>query len=314
MDYIINMLAKPETVTTTQTGVSSPDAAVELYIKNSLVCFSSLRINGGLKEMKLLLFINWDMSAEWRAAFEKEGVELIYLPFGKYAIGSSFAWGIVQYRYDVMEYLSEHLDDMDRILMLDTDIYCAGSLRPLFEEMDDRLLLYDVQHSCDNPERKVILDNLEKIYGERRYFTHWGGEFTGCRVKTLRRLFEGCRKVMVDSAKVSDLVNFNDEHITSAAADRDEELKAAPANAYVCRFWTIRNFYLSGTNYRFNRVVLWHMPAEKKRTMLWLYDHYIKNGSYPSDEKIARIMGLPKAAPRESVARYVSALKYRKVH
>ena len=48
------------------------------------------------------------------------------------------------------------------------------------------------------------------------------------------------------------------------------------------------------------------MPAEKKRTMLWLYDHYIKNGSYPSDEKIAKIMGLPKAAPRESIARYVS--------
>ena len=71
MKYIINMLAKPESVTTTQTGIGTPEAAVELYLKNSLVCFSSVRMHNPGEDIKFLLFVNWEMSEGWREKLEK---------------------------------------------------------------------------------------------------------------------------------------------------------------------------------------------------------------------------------------------------
>lgn len=309
MKYIINMLAKPESVTTTQTGIGTPEAAVELYLKNSLVCFSSVRMHNPGEDIKFLLFVNWEMSEGWREKLEKVGVELILLPFGKFSISDSFAWSIVQYRYDVMEYLAGHYNDEDVMLMLDTDVYCVGSLDPLFEDMGDRLMFFDTQHDCMNKERKDILDNAEKIYGERRYFTHWGGEFIGCKNRLMKKLMAACAKVLEDSRKAKDLVNFNDEHITSAAVDRNDDLVAVPANAYIFRYWTLKRFYLVSTNFAYNKTVLWHLPNEKKRTMIFLYDYYMKNGSFPDDEYVERMLGFPGARPRNTLARLRAVIR-----
>lgn len=325
MNYITNMLAKPNKIRVTQFGdrVDCVDKGMELYLKNSFVCLYSAKLYN--KTAKCILFVSFELPLEWKERFEKAGIEIEFVEFGGYTIGDEFNWGIVQYRYDVMKRLCEMLEDNDKVVMLDTDIVCVGELNQVFDELETRMLLYDVQHNYELVDRRNICNNYRKIYQDivGDNIIHYGGEFIGANGRNLRILFDMSVEVMKASGNVKDLVNFNDEHITSIAIDKLwNKIRVNNANAYICRYWTARKFYLTGTNYCYNPVVLWHMPVEKDRGIRYLYEKVRGQFGKLSDEemidrffdrmKLSRIFGLPLPRRSHKLMNYYIQLRYRK--
>ena len=299
------MLAQPEKVTTTQVMEKNVNKAMEVYLKNSFVCFSSIRnCNKDIDDLTLVLFSNFPLYEPYKSMFESIDVKNVVLPFGEFAISDNFAWSIVQYRYDVMKYIAENFESEDIVVQLDTDIYCAGSLKDMFEELTENLLLYDVQHSFHNVDRHHVLYNYEKIYGKVGHLIHYGGEFIGGKVEHIRKLFDGCKKVIKEADGIEGLENYNDEHITSIAVYHDLKNIVQNANAYIFRYWTQR-FYLASTNYNRNKVVLWHMPAEKDSAFIYLFNYYQKKQRFPKDKKVAKLAGFPVPHQRRSFARFI---------
>lgn len=302
------MLAKPQKITVSQLqkDVQNVEKGMRLYLENSFVCLYSVKKNN--PDVKCILFTSFDIGEEWKKRFSDADISIIQIEFGKYQIGSQFDWGIVQFRYDVMNYLCNNLDLDDNIIMLDTDIICVGSLDTAFSEIDERICLYDVQHNANHPDRLNIINNYSKIYSvkSKKYITHYGGEFIGSKIKYLNQLFEESVQIMNLSEKINNLTNFNDEHITSIAVDNLRKiLFVNNANAYISRYWTSKGFYLTSTNHTFNAVPLWHMPLEKNRGFLFVYNYIVNNNRIPSKKSLISIFGLPTAKRHHPITNYL---------
>lgn len=302
MYYVTNMLAKPKKVRTSQmNSVQNIDKALEIYIKNAFVCLYSVKQYNS--NVNCIFFVDFDLGDEWSNLFKKYGITVSYVKFGDFSIGDQFNWGIVQYRYDVINKLCEIMNDDDQVIMLDTDVVCVGSLDNIFKEIEHRLCLFDVQHSLDARDRRSILNNYLKIYPNESHceLIHYGGEFIGARKSDLVKVLDESAKVIGLGNSTMGLVNFNDEHITSIAVDnlKKQGLIVNNANAYIYRYWTsynfrCPNFYLAATNYHYNPVVLWHLPVEKKFGIMKVYQYIIKRKKMPSTKKMAAWFGFPK--------------------
>lgn len=301
------MLARPKEMRTSQmSSVGSVESGMEIYLKNSYACLKSVLLNND--DVKCILFIDFTLPDNWHSRFNAASVQIQYVEFGRYQISDKFDWGIVQYRYDVINYLCNMMDDEDEVIMLDTDVVCVGSLKDVFSEIKYRACFYDVQHAYTLPDRKNIMDNYLKLFPEAKHceLTHYGGEFVGCNGKHLRKIFEESKRVMEQSMGVEDLVNFNDEHITSIALYHLwKEVPINNANAYIARYWTNPGMYLVSTNYYFNPVVLWHLPFEKNRGFLWLYDYLLNKSKMPDYEVLRKVFGLPNCKRHESVIGFI---------
>ena len=297
MKYCVNMLAKPMKITTTQMDEHNVNEAMEIYLKNAFVSLTSVKSNN--TDIECILFMNFKCNNHYVNKFNDNGIKLEYLEYGKHIIADGFAWSIVQYRYDILEYMSKIMLDEDQLLMLDTDTICTGSLNNLFEEAKYNILLFDVQHDCQHPDRKNIIDNYYKIYGEEdRYLIHYGGEIIVGNGILIRKLYECCLDVINASEKIEKnikLINWNDEHITSIAVHRFLRGSVNNANAYIYRYWTGNNFYLISSNYKNNAVCIWHVPNEKSNGFIYIYIFFNKYHRFPSVGKLIKIFGITKS-------------------
>ena len=304
MNYVTNMLARPQAMRTKQmSAVSNVEKAMDIYLKNSFVCLKSVKINN--PTVHCILVVDYDLSDHWKKQFQSSDIEIAKVAFGGFQISDEFDWGIVQYRYDVMQYLCQRMENSDNVIMLDTDVICVGDLNPVFEEITYRVCLYDVQHSKEAKDRKYILDNYLKIYPDKKHceLIHYGGEFIGASGKYLKALFEASKEVMQLSNSVNGLENFNDEHITSIAIYNNwDKIPVNNANAYIFRYWTNPGMYLVSTNYIYNPVVLWHLPFEKNRGFLFVYKYLTNKNEMPSKVYLARLFGFPKAVRNHVIA------------
>ena len=311
MKYVSNMLAKPKTMRTSQmASIGNVDQGMEIYLKNAYVCLKSVLLHN--EDVKCILFVDFTLPEEWSERFKIAGIDIQFVKFGGYQISDNFDWGIVQYRYDVINYLCEKMSDDDEVIMLDTDVLCVGSLENVFREIKYRACFYDVQHAYTIKDRKNIIDNYLKIYpiAEHCELIHYGGEFIGCNGKHLKTIFEESKKVMMQSANIDSLVNFNDEHITSIALYHLwNEVPINNANAYIARYWTNPGMYLVSTNYQYNPVVLWHLPFEKNKGFLWVYDYMITKAALPNKSDLCKVFGLPDYKRKETLFGFCAKLK-----
>lgn len=291
MVYVVNMLVRPKSVTVSQITQKKVESAMEIYIRNSIVCLASVRKHN--PNIKAMLCADFDLPEDYQKIYDELGIAIEKVPF-RLEVASKSDWSIVNYRYCVMEHLCRTLQEDDVVIMLDTDIICVASIAELLEDLHEDIMLYDVSHSRENRDRKNILLNYQRIFGEDSNLIHYGGEFICTRVRHLKKLHEGCIEVIAASNDYDDLLNFNDEHITSMAVYRNLREKAHGVSAYLSRYWT-GSFYLASTNWKNNPVPLWHLPSEKQTGICKVYDYFRKSGSFPGNEKLAKLFGLPAA-------------------
>ncbi len=304
MDYIINMLARPKKITTSQMDEKNVDKAMNIYLKNAIVSLCSVKIHN--PEIECLLYVNFNVEKSIHDLLYRFGIKIILLDFGDHSIGDQYNWNIVNYRYDVMRNLCNFINDSDRIIMLDTDTICINKLTAVYKEIGSHLLMYDVQHSLDHKDREAIINNYKKLYGCDSIITHYGGEFIGANGLLLKKLYQACCKVIKDSNDITGLTNWNDEHITSIAINNDLIYNVRNANAYINRYWTGRGFYLTSTNYISNPVSIWHIPNEKRYGFLIIYKYFLKHADFPKVGRMAKIFGFHRAKRPFSIKFYSS--------
>ena len=139
--------------------------------------------------------------------------------------------------------------------------------------------------------------------------THYGGEFFAANQDDAKIFANSCIDIFSQMRKCDFVTTYGDEFITSLAAKRMTD-RIKNAGAYVYRFWTGR-FRLISTCYEYNPVVVLHVPAEKERGMIKLFDKYIWKGKYPSRRKVYRLMHLSHRSLRTIIAQLIYTIKNR---
>lgn len=294
MKYIVTQVARPRRHKVPQlqnAGVKNVDDAMDVYIKNAIVSLASAKIHN--PDAVCILNCNFEVSSGLKAVAEKAGIRMDQVPFGKYESKEEFPWAITQYKFDSMAHVLEVMKDSDCMVLLDTDTVCVRNMDELFEEAEHALVLYGINHGYQQEKRQNMIFNYKELYGsECGNLVHYGGElFAGSRTM-LQELLEHCDEVIRKARAQEGLRDWDDEHVLSIAAEHFMKQAVYPAGSYICRYWT-NQFYLVSTNYHYDPVNIWHLPAEKNYGLLVLYDYFEKHGSFPEVKKMAKIMGLP---------------------
>lgn len=265
--------------------------AGNVYLKNSIVSLFSAKRNN--PDCQVVLYTNEEIPDEY--GFEALGIEVRVFPFDTYVMPENFRWSHAFYKLCCLRD-AVNRGENDCIISLDTDTYIPYSLEPIWNELklSDTIMLYDTNHRINHPVRKEIIQDYFHITGEWRAVPQYGGEFVGGSLKGLKILIEKMDNVYSRIAEkgFSITKDAGDEELLSMAA-YEYTRKIQNAAPYVQRYWT-RTTYLVSTNWNYDNVLIWHLPAEKNLGLNELYCYIIKKWDIPSVKKAAAICNLPK--------------------
>lgn len=270
---------------------SNVEQANDIYLRCAFVCLMSAIRNG--EADRAILVTNISLDKQWNLIFRNENIEVIVVEStDRFVVDSQAEWNITQYKYEAMWSVCSKLNPMDNLLFLDSDTITVGNLADIFSEIaDGSLMLYDTRHSYSHPSRKRIRENYMQLFGEGNP-VHWGGEFIAGKVQQVMTFLSECCDIVDRMKNTQGLQNVADEHVTSIAITRLSGVQIRNASAYIYRFWT-GDPYIVSTNYYFDRVVIWHLPAEKVSGIREVYQYYIKHAVLPNVEFIAKVSRMP---------------------
>lgn len=290
-NLIINALAF-EKGFSTSTQIQNINKLQEIYFKNCFVSLVSCKLQNPSSDVCLIT--NVDIPDNFSILFRKNDILVYKINFESFKLSTTYQWGLAFFKLCALEFAVKNLQ-YKNYLLLDTDTYCVNNLKDLWDECDNGIVLFDVDHKISHPHRAEIYNNLKKLdLNISKKIVHYGGEFIAGNKNQLAYFIEDLKGIFKKMSTIENLDNtLGDEFILSIAGEINNE-KIIRGNKYIYRYWTGK-FYLVSTNYQYNAVDIWHLPAEKEYGMLILYNYYIKNSKFPSKEKCASIMNFPKS-------------------
>lgn len=293
MNLIMNAFAFHEKYgNSMQLGQKSDDEKLNIYMKNMVLSLTSAKHKN--PEDEVMLVANMEIPAPFDKQLTDKGVKIKIVPFDKYTMPPEIPWSLAFYKLCALEYVSTK-ENYDKILMIDTDTITMENYGDLWQEAQYGLMLYPVNHTYNHRDRDIIRNTYKQLYPEaQENLVHYGGEFICGTKQVLADFLAECKKVYdrIEAADFKIHKETGDEAILSIAAiyyKKNHDF--FEAGAYIYRYWTVYN-YLISTNTINNPVCIWHLPGEKDRGIIYVYDYYMKHGTYPSKEKAAHIFGI----------------------
>jgi hypothetical protein len=198
------------------------------------------------------------------------------------------AWNTQFVVLDVLEWVSRHVARDDTVLILDSDMVFN---RPISAAMSAAVteygaLLYSIDYPVGHringltlPELQQVSDELEESIPSNDY-VYCGGEFVCATGENISRIHRAAIKAYAKSLSrhAAGQVKFNEEAHLLSHVYRKLAYETHTANAFVKRIWTDRAVY-SNVDGSEKQLVLWHLPAEKKRGFLKMFLTYRRVGN-----------------------------------
>lgn len=291
-NLIFNAFAfKEDYLNSPQIGGKVSDKTIDIYMKNAYVSLFSAKEKNPQDEVALLT--NCELPSKYKDLFMREKIKIIKIEFNDFVMPKIFVWSLAFFKLCALKYIVNNTN-YEKILLLDPDTITVHSYKELWMEADHGLLLYNLNHSYEHKDRKIIAQDYQHLYHNDKNLVHYGGEFIGGMNKVLKNFIEECDKVykIIKENNFDISKNAGDETIQSIAAFFLNNV--IEAGAYIYRYWT-GSFYLVSTNYKNNPVAVWHLPSEKTEGIIRIYNYLQRRGMLPSKEKMARIFGFPRA-------------------
>ena len=297
MNLIVNAFAFKENYgASMQLGNRSDMEKLSTYMKNLVVSLISAKKNN--PDDEVMLIATDQPFSPYNEMLADAGVKVRIVPFDTFVMPKEFPWALAFYKLCVLKELSK-TDEYEKILLIDTDTFTVKNYSELWSEASHGIVLYDISHSYDHPDRAVIKKARDNMYaGNEMNIVHYGGEFYCGRPVDIRELMNECSKVFEDVEKSNFDIpkESSDEVILSiAAAFYASSHRIIHGGAYIFRYWTENLFYLVSTNHTKNPVCVWHFPVEKDTGIVLLFNYYQKHKSFPDAGKAGKMLGMNKA-------------------
>lgn len=290
-----------------RSGVNINDTKrVDIYLKNC--CVSCLSIKKYNQDSDVALVTNIDIPAEYKKRLNDNEIQIIRAEFDTFKFPNEYKWGLAFYKLCALKHLVDEYE-YEFYAYLDSDTYVQAGFEPIWRECKDHILLYDINHGLYVRDYNLILKEFQKFTNSDRTITHYGGEFFAASRENARIFLSECENIYSRMISEEFWTSFGDEFIISQAAETYKR-SIKNAGAYIYRFWT-GNFRLVSTCYRYNPVVVLHVPDEKNQGMLRIYRSYCRTGKLPSNEKVYRLLCLTHRRPIVALKNLVKRLMLR---
>ncbi|MBR7132919.1 MAG: hypothetical protein IKD04_05250 [Clostridia bacterium] len=261
---------------------------VEMYMKNISVACISARKNNGTKT-DIALVTNIEIKEPYKSLLLKNGVKIINVPFDKFNFGAEYRWSLAFYKLCALYHVCRETN-YDFYAYLDSDVFVQGDFSDIWNECKNNVLLYDINHGFQVEDYRHFLSEVNDFLKEEKNITHFGGEFFASNKENAVFFSQKFLDVYDGMTATNFVTTHGDEFILSVAANGLMD-RIKNAGAYVYRYWT-GEFRLVSTNYKYNPVVVLHVPSEKNTGMLKLFDCYIRKNKKPDRDRVWHILNL----------------------
>ncbi|OUP75322.1 hypothetical protein B5F08_11445 [Anaeromassilibacillus sp. An172] len=266
-----------------------------IYLKNALVLLVSIqRYNA---DVQTAVVTNFEIPENFKKIYRQNNILIFNTTFENYTMPSDFKWSLAFFKIKALEYVLNELN-YDLYLELDSDEICISSISDMWLELDDKILMFASKFRYNHNTRCLYSDIYRQIYGEtlnnNKKIIKTGGGFIAGNKKQLSLFINECD--VIYSFLRSNIENIDknigDELYSSIYYAKYPE-KVGDASPYIDVYWT-GSFYYVSTNYKFDAVSLIHLPDEKQFGLLYLYDYYMKKGTFPNENIIFKLLSFPK--------------------
>ncbi len=265
-------------------NISAKSARKEIYLKNCCVSLVSAK---AYNDCDVALVTNIDVPEQYKKVLEANGVLILKCEFDQFLFGLNYKWNLAFYKLCALYHISREYE-YDFYSYLDADVYVKASFNDIWDECSNNILLYDICHGLQVRDYRIFLDEVRAFNGYS-LITHFGGEFFAANREQALAFSDRCLEIHKEMIQKDFLTTKGDEFILSIAAyDMKQQVKNA--GAYIYRYWTDINFRLVSTNYMYNPVAILHVPNEKEKGLLEIYDKYIRINKIPETEKVYNML------------------------
>lgn len=272
------------------TGVNIKGDAYNVYMKNACVALCSAKYYNSDCEVALVTNIPEEqISDEYINVFKQFDIKIIEIPFDYFRFADKYEWSLAFYKLCTLKHLTN--SKYENICYLDTDVYVQSNLNNLWRECRNSIMLYDINHGLQVTDYQIICDEFKEFLGKKAYLTHYGGEFLASNIEVVKPFVDSLETVYKKMINDEFITTKGDEFLLSVAAEQCKN-HIKNAGAYIHRFWTAPGFRLVSSCYEYNPISILHLPNEKNKGMIQLYEAFISKGKIPSNKKVWKICRL----------------------
>jgi hypothetical protein len=279
----------------------SEQSKLNMYYRCMVVCYASIRRL--YQQAQLTLFTNRELPEPFSGQLKSLGVNTVHCA-SRYVDDTAFKNGFpgCLYTLDVIEHLAHRHNDFSCLVLLDSDCvvrYRLDGMLDILEREEEGIYAYEpgypVNMVANGQSRASLTLALGYLLGQM--IAHpiplYGGEFYGIRAKALRVLatrIEAFWSWMKEEGIKTFGDNLTEEHVMSAVLAQSGG-SVHSANGLVKRIWTASVF--STVDGGESQIPIWHLPSEKKRGFVKLYQYWLHHNGYTdlNDEEFRSLVG-----------------------
>lgn len=118
-----------------------------------------------------------ELPQEIRDILNRVHVQIIDIPYDEFRFPAEYTWSLAFYKLCVLKHFCK--TGFKKIAYLDTDVYIQDNFEFIWKEIENKILLYDINHGLGVDDYKSFCEEIEQFLGMEGniYITHYGGEF-----------------------------------------------------------------------------------------------------------------------------------------
>lgn len=266
----------------------SERSKLDMYYRCMVVCYASIRRL--YQGAQMALFSNRELPEPFNGQLKSLGVNTV-LCTSRYVDDTAFKNGFpgCLFTLDVFEYLAQQPNDFSHLILLDSDCIVRGRLDGLLDKLggeEEGIYAYEPGYPTNmvaNGQSRASLTLALSYFSGQMIVPPiplYGGEFYALSTKSLPQLATRIAAFW-EWMKAEGILTFGDnlteEHVMSVVLTQSRN-NVHGASALVKRIWTAAVF--STVDGSESGIPVWHLPSEKKKGFVKLYQHWLDNKGF----------------------------------
>jgi hypothetical protein len=298
-DVIFEALANDDSANISPSlGEMSQNSSVfEIYIKNTIISLVSIKKFNPDTEVGLV--INTDLDEKWARIFKDNGILIWKCPFNTYRMPKSFVYSLSYYKLCAFDYLLKHTD-YEKYCFMDCDTIAVKSFVDIWTEVENAFLIMPNESGYNVKARYEINQIYTRLTGaENKTISHFSSGFIAGKKFDMKIVMDLCSEVYKQLMELDDFrVSAGDEIVWSLALTKFQNRIHSPRAYCLLSYVSAKNYWIDKEYYDDPTVILWHLPADKRYSLIWAYNYYINKGKLPSMKLMAKASRIRKVRTR----------------
>ncbi len=266
-----------------------------LYLENAAVALCSAKYYNPTCTVALVTNLAEEqIPSAIKHVLDQWGVEIKQISFNRFVFPQDYKWSLAFYKLCALSHIVEQ-NIYQKLCYLDADVYVQKSFDAIWHQVEQKILLVDNKQDLTDENYRIFVEELQTFLQNKVLPTHWEGGFFAATQEDAALFLQRADVTyhqMLDR-KVQTLMG--DEFILGVAAEQLSD-RTQDAGKYAAHYWTSPMRFSVTDSYHSATMAVLHLPAEKQRGMITLYNRFISKHQLPTPaqvHKICRLSGQP---------------------